>query len=327
MNNARLPRLIEAGLLILLAACIAGCARKTPLGPQPNQPPECVMLAVPYVRQETPLDCAPACLAMLLKYHSLPVNEAELAALQGADGVPGTQTSVVYTYLQSQRIVPIVFYPATTDELDQLLMHGHPVMVVQELTREGKRAVHSLIVVGFSRTENVYYVHDPYEGDSRPIDAAVFDERWLKGGGYVRLALAIFRTQDAVPDGVSFSYSHIAEEFERARFSAQKGEIGGALQGFENVVAAAPDFVPSYLWLGTMYAREKMWAEAEVAFANAVALDATYYWGLGLAKLGAAQFVNGNIEEAGATLRKFLDGDPTQLPAEVEVAKEILLHL
>jgi tetratricopeptide (TPR) repeat protein len=260
---------------------------------------------------------------MLLQYHGTQVTDEDVSAAIATGCRAGSHVYRVGIFLESQKVPYSVWYPCDMEKLKQCVAMRRPVMVPLARSSEEYRAVHAVLVTGYSDEDRTVTYHDPYYGPLKHLKYEEFDALWLLGGGYTRQALAVY-TQDlqkSRPELLPFSDA--AGVFEKGRYLVAIGKTEEAIPSFETVVAKYPKFVPGYLWLGSAYAKVNRNREAEDTFAKAVELDRSYFWGEGLLKLACAEVTNGKPEQGLKHLDEFISGNPTAIPEELRTAKQI----
>lgn len=293
-------------------------------GPEPN---DAAVLDVPYIRQTSLTDCGPASVSMMLQYHNIEFDASKLPSQIMTDPKHGSDMYPVVQYLKGLGAEPTLFYPPNVETLIWSIRKGVPVLVTQAMSEKEQSTVHAVVVIGATDSGDTLVIHDPFYGKRVSLNVSTFDRRWIMAGGYCRIAL-ILSTEDAeFSEGLNPAYAHIAEQFELGRLYAATGDNDKAITSMQATVQAAPDFIPGYLYLGKCLSREDRPNDAADAFRRALQIDETYYWGTARFHLGAIQLILGQQEKAKLNLAKFLEGDPSALPAQARAARAALAKL
>ena len=205
-----------------------------------------------------------------------------------------------------------------------MLEQGVPILVSQELASSAGRSVHAVVVIGEDPTSGAFVVHDPYYGASLSVASDTLDVRWLKAGGYTRVAMSLGSASSISRAGINLITEDANPEFLGALRLIECGEMEGAVAALETVITRLPNFVPAYLVLGSCLSRLERLEKSESVLAAACALDGGYYWGIGWLKLGAVQVAQGNREAGRMHVERFLECQPLELPELVADARRLL---
>ncbi len=316
---------VMIGLWVIMAAM--GSNSQTPevtLQPLVN---EFRLSDVPYHAQPTDEDCLGACLQMLLEFHGVEIDTSDLYERLATGGVSGSHMFRAYQLLNANNTPFVMFYPDSIETVKRLVSQGYPVIVPVSESNASDRVVHGVVVIGYSNTEELFWIHDPYYGENRQVNADDFDRQSLYGGGYTRLALSLCNVSETSLPPALFPFADVAEDFEQARLHLDNGKVDSAVPLLETVTGKSLNFLAAQLYLGSSYSSQEQWNKAEVVFARVVQQDPMYYWGVGRLKLAAVQVTNKRYRQAEDNFRAFLAENP-QAPDEYRnSAKDILEKL
>ncbi|MCA9363685.1 C39 family peptidase [Candidatus Kaiserbacteria bacterium] len=131
-------------------------------------------LEVPYFKQDTPYDCGPTALQMVLAYHGMHDSEKHLARLLHTNSTVGTRRQEMYELAVELGFHCYVNNEANFHEIRFLLDLGVP-PIVRFVEPDGEED-HYGVVVG--STEHALTLHDPWNGPEILYTEADFVGRW-----------------------------------------------------------------------------------------------------------------------------------------------------
>jgi ABC-type bacteriocin/lantibiotic exporter with double-glycine peptidase domain len=153
--------------LVLLAALASGCSTAVGRPDAPDAPlaPEAVVLQVPIEAQRGDADCGLACLAALLRFHGLELDDEARRAYPQAPG-DGVRASAIRDYLVGRgfrvHLVHGTLDDARPAGLLRVLDAGVPALV--ELSLPGGSGSHYVLVAGYDPVNRWLVVMDPAWG-------------------------------------------------------------------------------------------------------------------------------------------------------------------
>ncbi len=266
---------------------------------------ESTVLKVPYVKQTGPT-CGLASFRMLMGYHGLKEEDPDKTWDRIRSHEGGTELYLMGRYCRRRGLSPKAFLPDSVDTLKTLVKLGQPVLVViQENHTRFVSPTHAVVVIGFARRngKEEVVVHDPAWKAERHIAVKTFDQSWLLGGPFCRLAfiLRADKTKLKLPrEKVGPLWCRMSYEVSTRNWQAATTEC-------EKMITTDRTFVPGYLMLGSCYSQRRQPKKAEAAYAKAVEVNAKHCWGIPLLNLGALQLANRDPRPAIANLKRFLE--------------------
>ncbi|HET7433260.1 MAG TPA: C39 family peptidase [Thermoanaerobaculia bacterium] len=159
------------------AACGGGGGGESPCSPTDpscggggiTTPPQAV-LSVPYVSQQTQVWCWAAVIEMILRYYSVPATQCQIVSgyvlRQCCAGDPSCFVTASVTTIQAAMYQlggvqsQWISGPLTFDQVAQEIGAGRPIMIEYR----GSFAGHVVLIVGYSRANNLLKIYDPYYG-------------------------------------------------------------------------------------------------------------------------------------------------------------------
>jgi Peptidase C39 family len=184
-------RSVVAGAALLTLAgtgCYTGSARDVASLPDVAHDPGWVLVrGVPFVHQQSEVDCGAAALAMVLAYWGQPATLATIVTARPPhDGgiLAGELRDLARAYGLQAFLVPGTFV-----DLDTQLRRGRPVLVGLAKPIAGNRALqHYEVVIGLNRTRRRVLTWDPAQG-LRENSFEGFAREWIPAH---QLALILF---------------------------------------------------------------------------------------------------------------------------------------
>lgn len=166
--------------LVLCCTTLAACAPW--LAPaSPSQPRSIELSEVPFFPQAK-YQCGPAALATVLNFSGLNVDSE---TLESAVYLPKREGSLQAELLAASRRYERIPYriPGTLDALQQELLAGNPVLIMQNLGIDVLPRWHYAVVVGYQAEHNSWVLRSGTK--QRSIEsAASFWRRWSKAGNW-----------------------------------------------------------------------------------------------------------------------------------------------
>ena len=131
-------------------------------------------MKVPYYRQSTDYNCAPATLKMALEYVGINKSEKELAKELKTTPEEGTDYRNIINFVKKSGLFFYEKSNSTLEELENLIRNNYPVIVsfVEPIHEED----HFALVVGIEDCEVI--LNDPWNGEGFKILKGDFEERW-----------------------------------------------------------------------------------------------------------------------------------------------------
>jgi len=143
-----------------------------------------VALDVPFVPQRKDT-CGAACLAMVMRYWSVPVTHDEIAAELLEPALGGILGSRLERFARDRGFTAVA-YEGDLDQARRYVAKGRPLIVA---LRAGRDRYHNVVVVGFDASRNAVLVHDPAQGARRRMVVRDFERRWAAAGHWTLLVL------------------------------------------------------------------------------------------------------------------------------------------
>jgi ABC-type bacteriocin/lantibiotic exporter with double-glycine peptidase domain len=175
------PVLVALVAPALAAGCYTGSARDvSPDRVAATDPGWVLVKGVPFVAQRRDDDCGAAALAMALRYHHVPVSEADILAQASPHdgGITAGQLRDVARTRGTQAFV----IAGTWDDLEYQLRWGRPVVVgLMKPHLGGRSLAHFEVVVGFNRVRREVRSLDPARGP-RENSVDGFAAEWAPAG-------------------------------------------------------------------------------------------------------------------------------------------------
>ncbi|HOK54749.1 MAG TPA: C39 family peptidase [Armatimonadota bacterium] len=173
MKQIKLPIGISVILCMLLVSVIPSSGEKLPK--------RCTIQGIPYVEQMKNY-CGPAALAMVLNYWGVKtdqeaigkkVYDQSLRATNGADMIIFARDKGCSAYS----------WNSSLDDLKEKLTDGVPVIVLQD-SSVTDRSGHYRVVTGYDDNAKVFFIHDPYEPQTKEMPYDLFQSLWQRHGNW-----------------------------------------------------------------------------------------------------------------------------------------------
>ncbi len=140
-------------------------------------------------------NCAPATLAMALRFYGEGLTQFDLApALKGGEQDKNVSPEEIAAHLRELGYGGRVQVNGDLETLQRLIAHGIPVIVEQWLERpDDELTGHYRLVRGYDRAAGTIIVNDSYNGPRRSFSLAEFDRLWR---AFHRVYIPVYRPED-----------------------------------------------------------------------------------------------------------------------------------
>ena len=209
MTFARLLRCISA--LLGVGALLSACA--TPQVTQlhqaaPGMAQQAELKSVPFFAQKE-FECGPAALAMVMAASGVAVTPEALLEQVYLPARKGSLQVEMLAATRRQGLLAYVLKPALQDLLQEVA-HGHPVLVLQNLSLPIYPVWHYAVVTGYDLQRNTIALHS---GETERLEMSLFtfERTWARGNYWAMLALAP-QQLPATADAASYARSVAALE-------------------------------------------------------------------------------------------------------------------
>lgn len=131
-------------------------------------------MKIPYHRQSTGYNCAPASLQMLLEFFGVYKSQKELAKKLKTTAKDGTGHERIIDFVAKHGFFCYASDNSTLEEIKGFIKRGYPVLVnfIEPSDEEG----HYALIVGINKNEII--LNDPWNGRGFKISKADFKKRW-----------------------------------------------------------------------------------------------------------------------------------------------------
>ena len=137
---------------------------------------------VPYVMQEDPYWCGPACLTMVLRYWGVNITQKEIAAEIYDPVTHLTYISDMEEYPRRFNFTVESMF-SDIDELKELIKNGYPVIVLQKYSLTDTYG-HFRVVLGYNDRTKIIMTNDPLRHANYTIEYSVFKKLWEPGATF-----------------------------------------------------------------------------------------------------------------------------------------------
>lgn len=249
-----------AGLLLLSALLLGGCAHRVPLAEEriAGLAPRVELVETPFFPQER-YQCGPAALATMLNVRGVPITPEALVPQVYLPAREGSLQAEIIAATRRQGLLAVTVEP----ELDALLAEvaaGHPVLVLQNLGLDWLPRWHYAVAIGYDLAEQELILRSGTEA-RRFTQFAVFMRTWDRSRRWGLVVL----TPDALPArAVPLSYLDAVSGLETV------GKLDAAREGYRTASEKWPGEAVAWLGLGNVDHAEGRHASAEAAFRRAI---------------------------------------------------------
>lgn len=139
-------------------------------------------LSVPFLSQNQPHTCLPACVRMVLAFHGFAHSETELAHAFRTIPPLGTQPDNVVSGLERIGYHALWFENGTIERLLELLAVNWPIIVflrAQDLPH-GRAGLHAVVIIGIENNQVI--THDPSQTEPLHLELNRFAKMWANLG-------------------------------------------------------------------------------------------------------------------------------------------------
>lgn len=254
------PASLLAGLSLLWALLLGGCAHRVPLVEErvASLSPRVELADTPFFPQER-YQCGPAALATVLNAHGVAVTPDELVPQVYLPAREGSLQAEIIAATRRQALLAVAVEP----ELDALLEEvaaGHPVLVLQNLGLDWLPRWHYAVVVGYDLAEQELILRSGTE-PRRVTQFGVFMRTWDRSRRWGLVVLA---------PGTLPARAEPASYLDAVSGLEAIGKLDAAHAGYRAASEKWPGESVAWLGLGNVEYARGQHAAAEAAFRRVI---------------------------------------------------------
>lgn len=260
MSGIDRPASLLAGLLLLSALLLGGCAHRVPLAEAgiAGLAPRAELTDTPFFPQAR-YQCGPAALATMLNVRGVAITPDALVPQVYLPAREGSLQAEIVAATRRQGLLAVTVEPA----LDALLAEvaaGHPVLVLQNLGLDWLPRWHYAVVVGYDLAEQALILRSGTEA-RRITQFGVFMRTWDRSR---RWGLVVLAPGTLPARAAPIRYLDAVSGLESV------GRLDAARAGYRAASERWPGEAVAWLGLGNVDYAEGRHAEAEAAFRRAI---------------------------------------------------------
>ena len=260
MLRAFRPAGLLAGLSLLSALLLGGCAHRVPLVEErvASLAPRVELTDTPFFPQER-YQCGPAALATVLNVRGVAVTPDELVPQVYLPAREGSLQAEIVAATRRQGLLAVTVEPELDAVLEEVAA-GHPVLVLQNLGLGWLPRWHYAVVVGYDLAEQELILRSGTEA-RRVTQFGVFMRTWDRSR---RWGLVVLAPGTLPARAQPVSYLDAVSGLEAI------GKLDAALAGYRTASDAWPGSAVAWLGLGNTEHVRGQHAAAEAAFRRAI---------------------------------------------------------
>jgi hypothetical protein len=252
-------RLLLGVLFLVSVAGLSGCT--TPKQSQAwlqatGEPEQFELLAVPFFPNQD-LYCGPAALASMMAYRGDEVTPGELINRLFIPEKAGTLQIELMAVARQAGWLPYQI-AGNLEALEEAVLAGYPVLVLQNLGLESVPRWHYAVVVGFDRRAGHWILRS--ENESRRLTkTGVFERTWARGGHW---GIVLADPNKPPPFAQARSW------FQRGFDLESVGQVAAAQAAYASGYQRWPEFLPFGLALLNHHYDQQAWSAGDALLAQ-----------------------------------------------------------